>query len=86
MSVRRWSSRVASGTRVRGGQWRINCTTENKVNGVDAKSNGTDVKEANDTTKKGANRDANGGEKDGRTHGPHLIYAHWKEDELGLRM
>ena len=54
---------------------RINCTPENEVNDVDVKRNSTDVKQANATAKKGANMDANGGEREGRTHSPHLICA-----------
>ena len=62
--------------------WRINCTREDKVDSVDAKSDSTDVKEANAT----ANWDANGGEREGRTHNPHLIYAHGMEDSFELRV
>ena len=63
-----------------------NGTNETKVKAIDGKSNGTDVKEANGTTEKRVNGYANGGEREGRTHSPPLIYANGKEDEFELRM
>ena len=63
-----------------------NGTDGTKVKATDGRSNGTDVKEANGTADKKVNVYANGGEREGRTHSPPLIYANGKEDEFELRM